>query len=535
LLFSCIAFSGCGRNCCERFDGNILRIGNGTEPQTLDPQLAGDLQQIAIARALFEGLVLLDESTLRPIPGAAASWDRSEDGRTYTFHLRPDGRWSDGSPLTAEDFAYGLRRILTANLASPTAELLFPLLGAKAFYNGRAEWDSVGVAVADPLTLVLTLERPTPYFLSLLSHPAWSPIHRNCVEANGPGTVRDSLWTRPGRLISNGPYQLRGWRVGDRVSVEKNPFHRDSDGRGPDEIIFFSINDSETEQNAFKNGEIDVTNTIPPNHIGDLRRTDPDTVQEVESLGVFYYLLRCDRPPLNDIHLRRALAAAVDRRQLCCLLSRPERFAAGNLVPPGCGSYSYGGKMQAYDPELARRELERSTFGQSGRKALTLTISSGPQHRLIGQAVQEMWRKELGIDVKLCSEEWKSFLLTRRSGNFEVARGGWIGDFDDPTAFLDLFRTGAVNNFTRWGSADYDGALDAAERDPERRKRYLKKAEEILLDSVPIIALYFETGKHRVSPRVVGWKPNLLDYHLYQNLFLQDIPAKKRGTASGSD
>jgi oligopeptide transport system substrate-binding protein len=486
----------------------------------LDPQLAGDLQQIAIARALFEGLVLLDESTLEPIPGAAESWELSEDGRTYTFHLRPDGRWSDGSPLTASDFAYGARRILTAELASPTAELLFPLIGAKDFYDKRADWDSVGVAVPDPLTLLLVLERPTPYFLPLLAHPAWSPIQKKCVEANGAMALRDSPWTRPGRLVSNGPYCLREWRVGDRVTVEKNPLHRS--GGGPGTVVFFPIGDGDTEQNAFENGEIDITNTIPPNRIGQLRREDRETVREAESLGVFYYLFRCDRPPLDDVHLRRALAAAVDRRQLCRLLDRPERFAAENLVPPGCGAYDYGGKGQIHNPEFARKELARSAFAKDGKKTLTLTTNPGPQQRLIGQAIQEMWRRELAIEVELRCEEWKSFLLTRRSGDFQIARGGWCGDFDDPTTFLGLFQSGSENNFTHWSSTEYDSALAAAEREPEKRKRHLRRAEGILLKGAPVVTLYFETGKHRVSRRVGGWQSNLLDYHLYQNLFLRD-------------
>jgi oligopeptide transport system substrate-binding protein len=520
ILLGCALLLGCGEKSSKTLEANVLRIGNATEPQTLDPHLAVDLQQIAIARGLFEGLVLLDDRTLEPIPGAAERWELSPDGLTYTFYLRPDCRWSDGSPLTAEDFAYSMRRALSPELASPMAEMLFCLRNGRDFYGGTASWESVGVAASDALTLQLTLERPTAYFLSLLAHPICSPVQRKCVERYGSMTSRDSPWSRAGSMVSNGPYGLREWRVGDRVQVEQNPYHRDRDG--PASIVFYPLCDAATEQNAFENGEIDVTATIPPDRIAALHRDDPKSVQEVESLGIFYYLLRCDCPPLNDVHLRRALSLSIDRCQLCRLLDRADAFAAGNLVPPGCGAYSYAGDVHAYDPDRARKELARSACGGAGKITLSLTVNSAPQHRLIAQAIQDMWRRELAIAVELRSEEWKSFLLTRRAGNFTVARGGWIGDYNDPTTFLDLFRSGSANNFTRWRSAAYDRELNRAEgeTDPALRRSHFQRAEAILLKETPIIPLYFETAKHRVARRVSGWNANLLDYHLYQNVRL---------------
>lgn len=482
-----------------------------------------DLQQIAIARGLFEGLILLDEKTLTPMPGAAERWEISEDGRTYTFFLRANGRWSSGNPLAAWDFAYAIRRILSPELASPAVSLLFPLEGAREFYEGNVPWETVGVRVPDTHCLELTLRKPTPYFLSLLAHPAWSPLCRENVEAHGDMTQRDTPWTRAGNLVSNGPYRLLAWRVGDRVLLGKNPFHwADLEG-APDTVAFYPIGDVATEQNAYENGELDITATIPPSHIEGIRRKDPESLREVEGLGAFYYMFNCETSSLANRHLRRALALAIDRGELCQLLGREERFVAGNLVPPGVGGYTYGGERVIFNPEAARKELALAGYGSGASvPPLQLTFNTAQQHRMIAQAVQEMWRRELGIAIELRSEEWKSFLLTRRTGNFSIARGGWIGDYNDPLTFLELFRSDGTNNFTRWKNSAFDGALDGAEAatSSAERLRHFQEAEVILMREMPILPLYFETNKHRVSPRLRGWFPNLIDYHLYQNMRL---------------
>ncbi|MDR1435964.1 MAG: peptide ABC transporter substrate-binding protein [Puniceicoccales bacterium] len=506
---------GCGKSPTN--PNGTLRIGNVTEPQTLDPHLMVDLQQFNIGRALFEGLVTLDCGTLEPIPAVAESWEISPDGLTYTFHLRPNCRWSDGSPIVAEDFVYSIRRALSPDFAAPMAELLFPILGSKEFYGGTAPWESVAVAATDDATLSITLCRPTPYFLSLLTNPVWSPVQRRCLERDGAATGRNSNWTRPGSMVSNGPYELAEWRVGDCVLLRKNNSHREVSEWSPDAVAFYPIGDCATEQNAFENGEIDITATIPP----DRTSIDSSTVSEVESLGVFYYILRCDVPPLNNRHLRLALSLAIDRGKLCQLIGRDPRFAAGNLVPPGCGDSHNYEFAHGYDPERARRELSLAAVGKNSHP-ISIAVNGTANHKLIAQAIQEMWLKELGISIDLRCEEWKSFLITRRSGNFTVARGGWIGDYNDPTTFLNLFHSAGTNNFCRWTNGEYDRELDAAERelDGAKRNSHLHRAEEILLGEAPIIPLYFETNRHRISNRVSQWKANLLDYHLWQKMQL---------------
>jgi oligopeptide transport system substrate-binding protein len=403
-------------------------------------------------------------------------------------------------------------------------DLYFPVKNARAHYEGQVPWEAVGIRALGKSLLEIVLERPTPYFLSLLAHPAWSPLPCPCVEAHGGWERWDSGWTRPGNLVSNGPYRLEEWRVGDRIVIGRNPHHRCAGDGAPEKVIFFPIVDQRTEQNAFECGELDATATVPADLLDELRNRPGGDLQETESLGCFYLLCNCSLPPLDNASLRRALALAINREELCRLIHRDVRFAAGNLVPRGTGGYAYGGAgTVGWDPELARKELAAAGFPKgTGLPPLTLTFNHSSLHRLVAQAVQEMWRKELGIGVELRCEDWKTFLHTRRVGNFAIARGGWVGDFNDPLTFLGLFCGNAPNNFTRWRDAAYDGEMRAAEEAADRKERlyHLAAAEERLLQELPIIPLYFETHKRRVAARVQGWRANLLDYHLYRNVRL---------------
>jgi oligopeptide transport system substrate-binding protein len=244
-------------------------------------------------------------------------------------------------------------------------------------------------------------------------------------------------------------------------------------------------------------------------------------LQEITGLRSFYYILNCKHPPLDDGRVRRALALAIDRGTLCQLIHCDPHFAAGNLVPPGTGGYSFGEKSVAHNPMEARKLLAEAGY-EDGKNfpPVTLTFNTSPVGRLIAQAIQEMWRRELGVEIALRNEEWKAFLLTRRAGTYDIGRGGWVGDFNDPVTFLELFQSAATNNFTRWESAVYDGLLARAAVTIDRRERLsiLREAEEILLKDLPILPLYFEPYRRLVAPRVKGWIPNLLDYHLYQNV-----------------
>jgi oligopeptide transport system substrate-binding protein len=501
-----------------------LHIGNGAEPPTLDPHLTCEFSGIFVLRGLFEGLVTLDEQTLEVREGVAVSWEVSPDGTTYRFELRPNALWSDGTPVIADHFVAGVRRILNPALASPCADLIFPVKNARAFFQGKVPWADVGIRAIDDRHLEIILERPTPYFLSLLVHPAWSPILPENLQKFDAGNRRDTSWARPGNLCGNGPYVLKEWHVGDRIVIEKNPNHHAAKSTTIARVVFYPL-EKDTELAAFQSGQIDISSSVPMEFIDACRIKHPEWLQEITGLRSFYYILNCKHPPLDDRRVRRALALAIDREILCQLIHCDPRFAAKNLVPPGTGGYFFEGKSVGYNPTKARRLLAAAGYENGeGFPPITLTFNTSPIGRLIAQAVQEMWRRELGIKIALRNEEWKAFLLTRRAGTYDIGRGGWVGDFNDPVTFLELFQSDATNNFTRWENAAYDNLLARAATPVTQKERFsiLHEAEEILLKDLPILPLYFEPYRRLVAPRVEGWIPNLLDYHLYQNVRLSE-------------
>lgn len=518
-------------SCQQKMDHRpvTLHIGNDMDPPTIDPHLVMDNAGIFIDRGLFEGLVRLNLQTLEPEPAVAEGWEVSDDGLVYTFHLRGDARWNDGRVVRAQDFVDAVHRVLNRAFAAPMVELLKDLKHFRDFTDGRIDIDAVGISAVDDSTLRIELERPVDYFLSLLTHPIWSPIRRDCLESFGSLIDRSSAWTRPGHMVSNGPFQLRTWRVGDRIELTRNRFYWDNGHNGIDALVFYPLSDRSTEENAFFGGLIDITASLSTESIDGLRRSP--AFHETASLSCFYYILNCDRGPLNDGRIRRALSLAIDRGALCDLLHRDRHFAAQSLVPPHLNGYEFTGHRLAHDPELARRLLAEAGFpGGKDFPVLRLVFNDTESRRLIAQAVQEMWRRELGINVRLESHEWKMFVSQRRAGNFDVARGGWIGDYGDPMAFLELFMASHPNNLARWSNADYDTILRASSaiENHDRRRELLSQAEDLLLQEMPIVPLYFETNLHLVSPAVEGWVDNPLDYHLYQ--YLRKRPKCRRNS-----
>jgi oligopeptide transport system substrate-binding protein len=502
-----------------------LHIANGSEPASLDPHIACDLQGISVLRGLFEGLVAMDEVTLEPLPAVAEQWEISSDGCTYLFTLRPDAKWSDGSAVCAGDFVNALQRLLTTSIASPLVDLAFPVKKCRPYYEGKVPWEEVGIRALDDRHLEIALEKPTAYFLALLTHPAWSPISKKNLQSFGAMERRDTPWAQPPHMLSNGPYALKEWRIGDRIVIEKNVYYHGSDDVAVERVVFYPLTDKMAVQNAFFAGEIDITASVSENFLDDFRIRYPQLFHETASLHSFYYIFNCEHFPLDDRRVRRALSMAIDRSALCRLIHFDAKFAAGNLVPPGVGGYCYSGENLGYQPEEARRLLAEAGFpGGVGFPQLSLTFNTSNTHQFIAQVIQEMWKRELGIEVILRNEEWKSFLITRRSGNYDIGRGGWVGDFNDPQTFLELFQCNAPNNYTRWHHQKFDHYMEkavATTSEGKRRSAYAK-AEAILMAEAPILPLYFDTNRHLISSRIRGWHSNLIDYHLYQNITIKN-------------
>lgn len=503
-----------------------MHLGNGTEPQGLDPHIVTGVPEHNILSALLEGLVTEDPRTLEVRPGVAESWTLSPDRRVYTFRLRRTARWSNGDALTAHDFAYSFRRILNPALGAQYAYMLHVLRGARAFNKGKAGagWEGVGVEVLDDHTLRLTLENATPHFLELLNHYSFWPVHPGTLERFGAFAKRGTPWTRPGNFVGNGAFELREWRVNSRIEVAPNPHYWDASNVALKGICFYPIDSADTEERAYRAGFIHRTQTVPIHRIDDLRRRRPGEIRFETYLGTYFYRLNITKKPLDDARVRRALALAVDRAALVSNITRGGQQPAFHFCPPGTGGFTAPSGLK-FDVVEARRLIAEylSATGQARVPPIEILYNTSESHKVIAEAIQGMWRDQLGLDVKLLNQEWKVYLDSVTQTNYFTSRAGWIGDYNDPNTFLDMWLTGGGNNNTGWSSARYDELIRkaAATDDTAARLRCFHEAEEILAREVPVVPLYFYVNVTLRHPTVQGWHPNVLDHHPYQHVRLQ--------------
>ncbi|MBD3320648.1 MAG: peptide ABC transporter substrate-binding protein, partial [Chitinivibrionales bacterium] len=433
MLFSCVIFfSTCGkrRTAVESgIEDQVLHIGNGAEPQDLDPHIVTGVPEHAIISALLEGLVAENPKDLHPVPGAAEKWDISDDRRVYTFYLRDNGRWSNGDPVTAHDFVYSFRRILSPALGSEYSYMLYCMRNAERYNKGEIDdFSLVGAAAVDSHTLVITLGSPTPYFLSLLAHYSWFPVHPGTIEKHGAIDRRGSKWTRAENYTGNGPFVLNRWEVNRVIIAEKSPTYWDADNVRLNAIHFHPIESEQTEERAFRSGQLHVTNGVPSHKIEYYRENSPELLRIDPYLGTYYYLVNTVRPPLDNPLVRRALSTAIDRTAIVENVLKGGQLPAHHFTPPGTAGYTACAHI-ASNPEKARELLARAGYpGGNGFPQIEVLYNTLESHQLVAQAIQEMWKKELGIEVSLINQEWKVFLNTQKNMEFDISRAGWIGD-----------------------------------------------------------------------------------------------------------
>lgn len=501
----------------------VLHRGLAADLSGLDPHLINGLPEINVASALFEGLVGEHPETGAPVPGVAESWDVSADGLTYTFHLRANARWSNGDPLTARDFAGSIRRVLTRSLGADNVAMLFVLANAEAWYQGGvADFSTVGVAVVDDRTLRLTLAHPAPYFLSLLAHPVWYPVHLPTLEKHGGAGNRGANWTSPETFVGNGPFVLKVNRRGQVIVADKSPTYWDAANVRLNSIHFHPAEDRESEERAFRAGQLHITEALPVGKVGSYRR-DPRGVLRISPfLDTYFYRLNTTKPGLDNKLVRRALSLAIDRSAIVEKITRGGQQPAAAFTPPDTGGYTPPTVLST-DLAAARALLAQAGYPDGkGLPALEITINNSGNHRIIAEAVQQMWR-QLGVPVEVNNLEMSSIFAKRRALDYSVLRSEWVADFADPKSFLDVFRGGSSNNHTGWNSLPYDAALHAADRttDPAARLKLLAEAEAVLLDELPIIPIYHFTTVRLVHPSVRGWYPLPLDRHPYKHVWLE--------------
>jgi oligopeptide transport system substrate-binding protein len=517
---------------CHRPETNVAKgtrhqihhKGNGREVQDLDPQIVNSVSASNILSALFEGLVAEDPHDLHPVPGVAERWDISTDGKTYTFHLRADAKWSNGDRVVARDFVESYHRILSPALGSDDAYMLYPVANAEAFNKSKlADFNQVGFRALDDATLEIRLTNPTAYFLSLLNHWSWFPVHLPTIRKYGSAFERGSRWTRPGRFVGNGPFTLDEWRLNDRVRVSKSVTYWDRAHVALNGIVFHTIDSNDVEERAFRSGQLHVTDTIPVNRIDRYRRERPELLRIDPYLGTYFFRANVQRPPLDNRLVRRALAMAIDRQAIVESITRGGQLPAFSFTPPNTASYTCEATLP-YDVPAAQKLLSNAGYPDGrGLPPIEILFNTSENHKLIAEAVQQMWQKNLHVAATLLNQEEKVYFDSRRQMNYQVIRSTWIGDYNDPNSFLDIWTNGGGNNQTGWANPEYDRLIGEAGRtaDPAARLAAFQRAEAILLDDAPILPVYFFTHAFLVQPSVKGWYPTILDHHPYKYVHLK--------------
>lgn len=500
----------------------ILLVGNGTDIETLDPHLATGQPEHWVITALSEGLVAPDDSDPdKEAPGVALSWE-TKDFVRWVFKLRPEARWSDGVPITAEDFVYSWKRILSPELASDYGQMLHLLKGAAAFNEGKEkDFSTVGVKALDKYALEATLDGPAPYFPGMLKHYAWFPVPRHVVEKFGTMTQRDTPWARPGNMVCNGPFTLRDWRINHFISVQRNPMYWDAERVKLKGIHFFPIDNYETEERVFLDNQLHVTYTVPLAKVPVYREKDPRDAffKQSPELSVEFYKCNTKRAPMDNPKVRHALSLALDRDVLLNKVIRSGHLPATGFVPPGSHPQYEPLKRLTFDPVAARRLLAEAGFpeGKGFRKIEILTNTSGTA-KTVAEFFQESWRKHLGIDVGILQQEWQVYLDSMRKLNYDIARAGWVGDYTDPFTFLGVFRSTDGNNNTGWANPRYDEILLAStrEKDVPTRMKMMHDSENIFLDDLPAIPIFWRMLSHLERPDLHNWKPSVLSHRCYK-------------------
>lgn len=523
ILTSLTLLVGCGGSSGDYAD-NVLRININVEVADLDPQIVTGVAEHRVNAALFEGLTDLDPATYQAIPGAAETWEVSDDKLTYTFHLRKDGQWSNGDPVTANDFHYSYQRILSPALGAEYAYLLHCIKNARAFNEGTLDdFSQVGVRVIDDHTLEINLEHPTPYFLNMQMHQAWFPVHQGTIEAHGAMDQRGTPWTRAGNHVGNGAFRLSAWRPNEIIEIVRNDHYWDKENVGLDGVEFYPIDDLLTEERSFRSGKLQMTGDVPLHKIAVYQKENPDLIHIDPYLGTYFYRLNTTHKPFDDKRVRQAFSLATDRQELATNVLKGGEIPAGHFVPPGIVGYKSSDTL-GFDPEKARALLAEAGYPNGeGVPPVEILYNTSEAHKLIAETIQQMWKKHLNVNVQLLNQDWKVYQDSQLKLNYDIARAGWIGDVVDPMNFLELWLTDGGNNQTGYSNPAYDALVRQAytETDDATRLALLKQAEDIMLEDLPAIPVYFYTRKYLMAPEVKGYVPNVLGYLRFQDFHIE--------------
>lgn len=482
----------------------VLLLNNGREPTSLDPPIGFDAVSYNLINNFMEGLTRLGKDHT-PEPAIAEDWSISDDGRTYTFFIRENANWSNGDPVTAQDFEYAWKRFVDPETASPAAFLANLIAGAESFNSGEGTADDVMVKAIDEKTLEVTLTSPQSYFLNLITNPPFFPVHKATVEAN------DNWHTNAATILSNGPYKLAEWNKDSQIKLAKNEQYWDAAAVQLDEVVWRMVNDTSTEYQMFTTGDLH-TSAVPPDLSEQLFANGTAKVED--SSGTYFFRFNVEMEPFQNANIRKAFSMAIDRQQMVDYIVKGQQKIAQGFVsygfpePTGGDFREKGGDLVTFDPDEAKRllELGMQEEGYTTLPEVVISYNTNDQHHRIAQALQEMYKQHLGVEVTLSSTEGTVFLAAQRNLELQFSRSSFIPDFGDPINFLESFITGSSMNRTGWSNAEFDQLIMAAYNEADDAKRFelMHQAEKILFEEAPISPLYFYNTVYLQADHVKG-------------------------------
>ncbi|EAB2658274.1 oligopeptide ABC transporter substrate-binding protein OppA [Salmonella enterica] len=504
-------------------DKQTLVRNNGSEVQSLDPHKIEGVPESNVSRDLFEGLLISDVEG-HPSPGVAEKWE-NKDFKVWTFHLRENAKWSDGTPVTAHDFVYSWQRLADPNTASPYASYLQygHIANIDDIIAGKKPATDLGVKALDEHTFEVTLSEPVPYFYKLLVHPSVSPVPKSAVEKFG------DKWTQPANIVTNGAYKLKNWVVNERIVLERNPQYWDNDKTVINQVTYLPISSEVTDVNRYRSGEIDMTyNNMPIELFQKLKKEIPNEVRVDPYLCTYYYEINNQKAPFNDVRVRTALKLALDRDIIVNKVKNQGDLPAYSYTPP----YTDGAKLvepewfkwsQQKRNEEAKKLLAEAGFTADKPLTFDLLYNTSDLHKKLAIAVASIWKKNLGVNVNLENQEWKTFLDIRHQGTFDVARAGWCADYNEPTSFLNTMLSDSSNNTAHYKSPAFDkliaDTLKVAD-DTQRSELYAKAEQQLDKDSA-IVPVYYYVNARLVKPWVGGYTgKDPLDNIYVKNLYI---------------
>lgn len=510
LVMMMSSFVGCGGE-EKKAEAQTIVYNIKGDPQTIDPALNNASDGSIVLYANFEGLTRIDEENKVKM-GVAEKIDISPDGRVYTFHLRKDAKWSDGKQVTAKDFEYAWKRVLDPTLASETVNYVYDYIkGAKEYYDqkGKGSWENVGIKVKDDTTLEVTLNNPTGYFTQLTAYGTYFPVRQDMVEKDPTGWT-----TKAETYIGNGPFKMDSWKHADSMEFSKNANYWDNAKVKLDKMTFVMVIDESSALTSFEKGDIELLDTVVGTEIPRLQKEGK--IEISPQYGTYYVLFNCKKKPFDNPKVRKALSLAINRKQIVEKVTRAGEIPAASMVPLGSldadnktDFRTKGGEYLKAEGDVAEAKKLLAEAGYpdgKGFPTFTYLYNTSQMHKQIGEALQEMWRNNLGVNCKLANQEFGVVQATRTAGNFEVSRAGWMPDYMDPAGMLDIAVSGNGMNDGKYSSAEFDKNMNIAKTTSDINARYeaLHNAEKVMMDEAAFAPIYQYSNKKILKPYVKG-------------------------------